>query len=192
MGKLNPKVNPDTILDRNKSKVEFKKALKPLLLDVLGNAIEDGNNLVKPTTPHKQAEPISGDALKWLDTRIGWAAEEVGETTATMLSKAIKAGFAEGESMEDIAKRVKDVFGICNDSRALKIARTEVIMASNEGALFGYAESGVVEKAEFYAALDERVCEDCSDLHGMVRDLADSHGIIPVHPECRCVMLPVV
>ena len=76
--------------------------------------------------------------------------------------------------------------------RALKIARTETIAVSNEGALLGYEDSGVVEKSEFYAALDERVCPDCNALHGKVYKLADSHGVIPVHPNCRCVMLPVV
>jgi SPP1 gp7 family putative phage head morphogenesis protein len=64
-------------------------------------------------------------------------------------------------------------------------------MASNEGALTGYGELGV-EKAEFYAAIDERACDDCLALHQDVFTLEDSHGMIPIHPNCRCIWLPVV
>lgn len=50
----------------------------------------------------------------------------------------------------------------------------------------------MVEQAEFFAALDERVCEDCSGMHGEIFQLADAHGVVPIHPDCRCVMLPVL
>lgn len=193
-GKLKPGVDPEKILNLPKAKREFMDNLRPLMLDILAGAIEDGDALVRPENPHKtkQGDIINEEALEWLGSHMAWAAEEVGEKTASMLAKAIKEGFEAGESMDGIASRVKGVFDICSDSRALKIARTEVIMASNEGRLFGYEESGVVEKVEFYAALDERACPDCEDLHGTIFTMAEAHGIIPVHPDCRCVFLPVV
>ena len=134
-------------------------------------------------------EPFK-EAMKWLKTRIGWAADEVGDETAALLASELADGYAEGEGMKELSKRVQKVFDHCDKVRASRIARTETIMASNEGALRGYEATGV-SRAEFYAALDERTCPTCMDLHEMRRDLKDSHGIIPVHPNCRCTWLPV-
>lgn len=71
------------------------------------------------------------------------------------------------------------------------MARTETIAASNEGALQGYGDIGV-EKVEWYTAADDRTCEECSPLHGSEYRLIESHGLIPIHPNCRCTWIPIV
>lgn len=145
LAKLNPNADVNKLLNLREAKKEYKKATEETLLASLSESVNGGQNLVNPENPHKQIsgeEYVNEEALKWLKTRIGWAAEEVSETTSEMLSSALAAGFEAGESMDEIAERVKQVFDICSDSRALKIARTEIIMASNEGALLGYEESG--------------------------------------------------
>jgi hypothetical protein len=68
------------------------------------------------------------------------------------------------------------------------VARTEVIAASNEGALQGYEHEGV-EKVEFYPAPDAD--EECLILAG-VYPINETHGVIPVHPNCRCTWIPLV
>jgi len=68
------------------------------------------------------------------------------------------------------------------------VARTEVIAASNEGALRGYEEMGV-SKSEFYPSAD--ACEECLAEAGEY-PVGEAHGKIPVHPNCRCVLLPVI
>lgn len=191
LAKLSPGVNINTILDKRAAKKGYKRAVESHLFDILEESIDDGENLVKPTNPHKAEEPLNQEALDWIDTRIGWAAAEVGEETATLLASTLRAGMTAGEDMRELAKRVNVIFDQSSRARAMKIARTEVLAASNEGTLIGYEKSGVVEKVEFYAALDERVCEICNDLHGMIQTLADSHGMMPVHPQCRCIWLPV-
>lgn len=185
------------LIDQSEAKLEYAKLATPILMDLLTQSYRNGIELINPKPPHRgkagnEDYPISEEALKWLKTRIAWAAEEVGEETANLLSKALTAGYEAGEDIPTIAKRIRDVFTDCDRRRSILIARTETIMASNEGALVGYEDSGVVKEVEFYAALDERTCDDCNSIHGEVFELDNSHGVIPVHPDCRCVWLPMI
>lgn len=179
------------LIDRRKAKTQYVDAVTKILQDLVGHSVDDATDLMEPEPEHRSKQPAQDEASRWLKTRIGWAAEEVTEETARLLSVQLAEGFDAGEGVEAIGRRIRGVFDHCNRTRALKIARTETIMASNEGALYGYEQSGVVEKSEFYAALDERLCPDCEALHGQQFPISEAHGVIPLHPSCRCVWLPV-
>jgi HK97 family phage portal protein len=191
INKLN--AGAEHLIDQAEGKVQYTKLVTPILMDLYKLTIQNGRELIKPK-PHKDAPedaPVSESALKWLLTRIGWAAELVGEETARKLSEALAAGFAEGEGMPDIAKRVRAIFDDCSRRRSILIARTETISASAQGAIEGYKEADL-EKAEFLAALDSSTCEDCDAMNGEVFDLDDCVGILPLHVQCRCCWIPVV
>jgi SPP1 gp7 family putative phage head morphogenesis protein len=190
-------VNSDTpIIDRTKAKAAYVEAITPVLTAAMADAYRRGINIVSPPTPHRgiKIEHIFSEAaIAWLRRRIGWAADEVGEETAALLARSLKDGFASGESIAQLAERVEDVFVYCNDVRANRIARTETMMASNQGAIEGYRESGI-QKAEWYLADDERTCEDCIHMADTYKALAldETEGMMPLHPNCRCVWLPIV
>lgn len=74
--------------------------------------------------------------------------------------------------------------------RMLTIARTETARAQNIGYCQGLGEIGVKE-AEFSIAPTD-YCEECEALNGTVFPVAEAAGVIPVHPRCRCDMLPVI
>lgn len=191
LAKLRPRQNI-VLIDRRKAKKQFTEAVGSILRDLIEHSVEDAIDLIEPEPEHRSKQsPAEDHAQTWLKTRIGWAAEETTEETARLLSSALSAGLEAGEGVEPLQRRIRGVFDQCKRSRALKIARTETIMASNEGALYGYEQS-LVEKSEFYAAVDERTCEDCMGIHGQQFPIGEAHGMIPVHPNCRCVWLPVV
>jgi len=193
LGKLEHASGPkDALFDITESQQAFKKNLRPLIVHIFAEAARDANALIHPEPEHRSKQedyPLSPGALEFLERRCGWLAEEINEETARMLNRTLIEGYREGESMPKLADRVRGVFDNCSKMRSLRIARTEVIMASNEGALLGYKDSEVVDKAEFYPA--DGACDDCVALVGEYR-LEDAHGRIPVHPNCRCVWLPVV
>lgn len=190
LGNLNENTGPKTkLVDLTRAKEDFVKAVKPALSELLKESLSDAEELISPET--RKANPALIAALAWLSTRIGWAADEVGNETASLLARQLIEGYAAGEDIQQIARRIESVFEHCDKTRALTIARTETIMAANEGALHGYEEAGV-EKMEFYAALDERACEDCLGLHSEIFDKGNAHGVIPLHPNCRCRWLPVI
>ena len=196
LGLLQDADNPkEALFDEDKAEERFRKALTPHLRSVLAEAAEDAEALIHPEPAHrgKQDYPLSGDALIWLMDRAAWLVKGINKTTRDAISVQLVDGFAEGESIPKLAARVRSVFDDCSTRRSLVIARTEVIAASNEGALAGYEASGVVEKVEFYAAIDElnEDCE-CRDYHTNTYSLKEAGGIIPVHPNCRCTWLPIV
>ena len=127
-------------------------------------------------------------AEEWILARSLEVAEITSETTLTAIKAEIATGLEQGESMQQIAKRIGVWFDKTKQWKAKMVARTEVIAASNEGALHRYELEGI-HKSEFYPSPD--ACIDCTSLAGDYQT-SESHGMIPVHPSCRCVFLPVV
>lgn len=74
-------------------------------------------------------------------------------------------------------------------SRLMTIARTEAIRAQREATQMAFqANSGVITRWEWQAALDDRTCSGCIAMSGTifpVDQLCDGH------PNCRCVMVPL-
>jgi len=173
----------DALFDKDKAIKRFKEAFRPLIEDVFVHAAEEA---------FKQEEfPLDPWALEWLAVNSLELAKQVNGTTLERIRAALIEGFDEGEDIAKLTRRVTEVYGNEFRRRAATLARTEVIKASNEGALWRYEREGV-EKAEFYAALDERTCEDCMGYHGNIYPIGEAHGLIPVHPNCRCTYIPVV
>ena len=127
-------------------------------------------------------------ARSWILERSLTLAKSINLTTMTALRGALTEGFAAGESIQKLTKRIEGYFTENAKRRAEMISRTEVISASNEGALHRYELEGI-DKSEFYPAPD--ACEECLPLAGEY-PTREMHGMIPVHVNCRCVALPVV
>ena len=73
--------------------------------------------------------------------------------------------------------------------QAETIARTELTFAYNAGRVQTYRENGV-QAVRRYCIRDERTCEQCAGLNGMVARLDDMAAMMrlhaPSHPNCRC------
>lgn len=67
-------------------------------------------------------------------------------------------GFQAGESIQQLATRLQDVAG-WSESRAETVARTEIIAASNAGALAEIQATGAVAKKTWQATMDARTRE---------------------------------
>lgn len=73
--------------------------------------------------------------------------------------------------------------------RAETIARTETARAVNAGYCQGLENLGV-KQVELSAVAS--ACEICAAMNGKKYGVREGAGIIPVHPNCRCAMLPVI
>ncbi len=190
------------LIDVRKAKKTYAEAMTPVLTPVILGAAKNSLELVTPKNPHK-AEPeplpkpiipliLNEKALAWLKTRIGWAAEQTCEETASQLADALAEGFELGEAIPKIADRIKQVFTEASDVRAKRIARTEILQASNEGNRQGFKEFGI-EQEEWLTSRDERVCDICDPMDGEVFPIDDfPTPPASTHPSCRCVGLPIV
>ena len=135
---------------------------------------------------------LNESALIWLRRRLGWAAETINEETAALLADVIAQGYADGLSIDQIANKISELFDGFDQARALKVARTEIMSAANQGAIEGYKQSGVVSTATWLVAGDERDCQDCDAMSGDTEALDDTEGVLPLHCNCRCLWLPNV
>lgn len=74
--------------------------------------------------------------------------------------------------------------------RGVTIARTETARAQNIGYCQGLQEVGV-SRVQFQIAPTD-ACDDCIALNESTYAPVEGQDVIPVHPGCRCAMLPVV
>lgn len=139
------------------------------------------------------AQPERLDKLRLLGTR---ALEELRGVSADMakkMSRSLVKGMLQGDNPRKIAREMVDEIDGLSRTRALLIARTEIIHAHAEGQLDAFEELGIPSvsaEVEWSTAKDDRVCEDCSELDGETYTLDEARGKIPLHPNCRCSWLP--
>jgi len=116
--------------------------------------------------------------------------ENLRGVTATMgsqMNQILAQGMIDGLGAAAIAREMAGTIDGLTRSRALMIARTEIINAHSEGQLDAYEELGVEElgvRAEWSTAGDDRVCPQCMDMEGKVFTLDKARGLIPLHPNC--------
>ncbi len=109
------------------------------------------------------------------------------------MSRVLAEGLSQGWGVNKIAKSLTDNVSKMNRTRANVLARTEIIRAHAEGQLDSYERLGVKElqlMAEWSTAGDERVCIECGELEGVVITVEEARGLIPRHPNCRCMWIP--
>jgi len=117
------------------------------------------------------------------------------DTMKGQLGRILADGVAHGKGVRPIVRAMRKSIKTLSRGRAATIARTEIIHAHAEGQLDSYALLGIEEvtaQVEWLTAGDDRVCPDCASLEGEVYKVSEAHGMIPLHPNCRCAWMPYV
>ena len=133
------------------------------------------------------AGPQSIKTLELAYTRVYTDLQGVSATMSQQLARHITMGLAHGWHPTVIAREMRKSIGGLSKRRAEMIARTEVIYSHAEGQLASLEKLGIGEvlvEAEFSTAGDEKVCEECLELEGVVLPVKEAHGLIPRHPNC--------
>jgi SPP1 gp7 family putative phage head morphogenesis protein len=131
--------------------------------------------------------------VRMLATR---AFEQLKGVTGSMgaeMNRILAQSMVDGRGVEAIAREMTARIEDLTLSRAMTIARTEIINAHAEGQLDGFEEIGIDKlgiKAEWSTAGDDRVCPKCAPLEGVTFTVAEARGLIPLHPNCRCAWIP--
>ncbi|MGB9866726.1 MAG: phage minor head protein [Bacillota bacterium] len=130
--------------------------------------------------------------MEWINQHAFELVEQVTETTVKQLRLTLEEGWKAGEGIEDLARRIRQVFDQATRYRSFVIARTETTAAAN------MAQIAVMERAGhrykmWWAAQDERMCPLCGALHGKTvridEEFAPGVFAPPRHPNCRCTTL---
>lgn len=155
--------------------------------------------------------PMHVDRLGVLYTRSFTGLKDITESMDNKISTVLTQGLADGDGPRAIAQKLNSVLGgrgatpgklgitdslgrfIPAQRRAEMLARTEIVRAHHHGMMQEYRNyglEGVHVQAEFRNAGDDRVCPECEGLEGTIYSLDEAQNLIPVHPMCRCVVLP--
>ncbi|MFP4018069.1 MAG: minor capsid protein [Bacteroidales bacterium] len=128
---------------------------------------------------------------------------------STQISRVLSQGLMDGDNPRRIARKlnyvisgtgknlgVTDTLGrfIPAERRAEMLARTEIIRAHHKGMIQEYREwgvHGVHVLAEIRTAGDHRVCDLCQGYEGTTYSLDEAENMIPFHPMCRCITIPL-
>ena len=110
------------------------------------------------------------------------------------IQQDLTVGIIRGDSIQKMARQLKKDLNVLY-YQAERLVRTETNYAMNQGHLKGYADSGVVEKYEFLAAIASRTSKLCKNQNGKVYKLSDATVGVnypPLHPNCRSTVIPVL
>jgi len=123
---------------------------------------------------------------------------QITDSTRDMIRGDISQALQEGWTNDQLAAKLSDNYAFSSD-RAMVIARTETIRASNSGSLSAAVASGIILKKEWTTAGDDKVddgdgtgpCE-INEEKGPIpldEDFPSGDDAPPAHPNCRCTLV---
>lgn len=178
-----------------KNDTVIRKAAQDLMEALYSDAgYEAIQSIVKDATEaDAMLSVVNEEATKYAAEQSARLVAEVEDATREFLRTDIQAAIEQGWSTSDLADALADNYAF-SDERAETIARTELANANVQGSIAGWKETGQVEKKQWIAAQDE-FCDDCAELDGMIDDIDGDfkgNGDPPLHPNCRCDVLPIL
>jgi HK97 family phage portal protein len=214
-----------SLLESKKWRKDIVDALRPYLEDSLAAGIILGKTTLEkmkalPVNFDKHGEDLKAYARTESIRLANRAADSTNRWTAVKFSKVIGDGVANGETIPEIAERVKTWAVKDGDAerattrRALTIARTEAQRASRRAEVEAWKASGVVTGKTWLLAPDPcEFCEAASDafsknavgleesFYGEGSEIIGKDGGVmvadyeaidgpPLHPNCRCALQP--
>jgi SPP1 gp7 family putative phage head morphogenesis protein len=138
--------------------------------------------------------PIHADRVGLIYTRTYSSLKGVTDAMDARISSTLAQGIADGKSPIELARDMSEDIDM-GINRAKTIARTEIMRAHNVASINTYRDAGILNvevQAEWSTAGDERVCPQCSSLEGKIFTLDQIEPMLPLHPNCRCVALPLI
>jgi len=140
------------------------------------------------------SQPERLSKVQFLASRSFEELKGISAVTSQQLNRILADGLIAGLGPREIARQINAQIGTITKTRALTLARTEVIAAHAEGQLDSFEDLGIEDlgvEAEWKTAGDERVCPLCRPLDGQVFTVEQARGLLPRHPNCRCAWLPI-
>lgn len=196
------------LFDLKESVKNFVDKLTPISVAL---AVETGPKALE--IAGSDADFLITDNLKAaLAASIQRMAHNFNTDTMNALVKTLTEGIAQGESLNKLAGRVNSVYTEARGFRAIRIAQTETIKASNLTTIEAYKQTGYVTSKRWFA--NPGHCSICAGLDGTEVGLTVNFANVgetltgadgessqevtyediagpPAHPNCRCTVVPV-
>ena len=191
----------------------LEKVMTPSIRKSIYEGRDSENMMLKEFTG-KDTPNVGDKAVSriedWIKLKAFTWTEDINAATLKRLQKVLDQAISEGEGIDEIAKRVAEVFDTERDYRTLRIAQTEVIASLNQGAIEAYIDNEMVERKGWLPAYDEVTRES----HAAAGHTYGVRGAIPIEEDfvlssggsgpgpgsmgnpgddinCRCTIFPV-
>jgi HK97 family phage portal protein len=178
----------DMLFDAEKSVASAISLITPFIRQYIKESGKIGNDAARGDGFKDDTERIS----KFAEDRSKYFANTINETTRTELFETIEDGISNQESLDDISKRIAEVYKKAQDYRTDMIARTEVAASSNFGTVEGYKQAGVSEHQWIVVNPED---DDCLVNDGEIVAIGSAFPsgdtVAPIHPNCMCTTIPV-
>jgi SPP1 gp7 family putative phage head morphogenesis protein len=138
-------------------------------------------------------QPMQGRVLS------DWAAG-IQEMDLQRIMDAVRIGMAQGETSDQIVRRVVGSRALDGADGVLQMTRNDIASVTqtavstfaNEARQHYFdANDDIFSKEQWVATLDDATCIECGDLDGEVFDIGEGPQS-PLHFNCRCVRVPVI
>lgn len=192
-----PKQYNKALIDEDKFLVKAQLDFTPLLKDIAILAGNEALDLIDEKLVYygfDYEQTIIRNVRKFTQSML--------QTEQDKMVEIIKQGIADGLSIPNIRSNMQAEFVNLSKIQAERISRTEVIRTSNEASIDAWRESGVVEGKQWLTTEDGREDSECAELNGEIvwnlggdfyqKEGEFENGDPPLHPNCRCVVLPVL
>lgn len=135
-------------------------------------------------------------AVDWATRHAAKLVANIDATTEAEIARLVASSLEQGTSNQELADEIESSFWF-SESRAESIARTETAYADVQGNLLGWRASGVVSARKWLVGTDEGAnapCEDCLAYDQQLVAIGEDfpEGDPPLHPRCRCSLIPVL
>jgi HK97 family phage portal protein len=210
-------VNPELLIDvlNEEMRSDIRSRISRTVRDMLSTGIESGLEQIGIDATFVDFR--NPDVIHFIEQTEIRLADSVSATTINSLRPQLAEAMEQGASASDIADLlVDDPSNLFSPERAMMIARTEAARAYVQGELEGWRQSGRVEGRKWLLA--PQACEFCRSVakmyEGAVTPLDQpflrqgmslpgvdggimkiSYGDVfgpPLHPNCRCDLIPIV
>lgn len=160
---------------------------------------------------------MTDEVTQHIDDSISRMSSSYNQTTKAALATELQESLRLQESIGKVKKRISSVYSKATRERAELVARTETLKASNFAARSAYSQTGYIQKLEWF--VNPNACEFCLPFKGKIIDINGDFAELgatvdglgedgkptgntyslnyekiahpPLHPQCRCSVLPV-
>lgn len=116
---------------------------------------------------------------------------ELNSEAVRILSQSLSAD----DSPEKIANLMLVAIDKVKREKIERLANTEVMYAHGDGQLDSFERLGIKNvglEVELRTAEDNKVCPECALKSRNRYSIREARGILPIHPHCRCIWVPVL
>lgn len=136
--------------------------------------------------------PVSVEKVQLIAGRTFTDLKGISDSMSQVITRTLTDGLIAGDNGITIGRAMSKVVDISR-RRAETVARTELTRVHAEAQLDAMEMLGVTDvgvMVEWSTAGDDRVCQLCLPMEGVVLKVKEARGIIPRHPNCRCALIP--